>query len=496
MRNELIFHPILFSFLPILFLFQYNIHEVPLTDISIPLILSVIPVFVIWIPIKIITDYRKSALITSTLILLFIVYTNIRNILADQQDLVFQIFGKNSILGPIFVVLGVFIIIIILKRNSVKNLNRPLNIMAVTIVVFLIFNIGSYYITNPVDYTISEYSDLEIPIFESDTKPDIYMFILDEFPGKNTLRIDFDYNLENFEKNLNERGFVTPSQSYSNYADTAFSTPSFMNMIYLDFLVDELGVDSNDIHLPDRMRQENIVMKILKANDYNITTFYGGMGIVPNVHLIDEYLCKFGTINPDLRDNFVLTYMPFNYFTEMFLKTHQYEKLECVFDTINNNKFQQAEPKFVHAHLRLPHYHYIYDEHGNRMFDKEDGDKVAFLQQTKFAEKKIIELVDSIQARSPDSIIIIISDHGFRGEIDWKRSNTQDHMRGFNVISAFYFPEHSDKIPSEISLVNIFRILFNSYFNTDYEILEDRHIWYSHPFPYVQSDVGNAFKDL
>ena len=130
------------------------------------------------------------------------------------------------------------------------------------------------------------------------------------------------------------------------------------------------------------------------------------------------------------------------------------------------------------------------------MFDKEDGDKVAFLQQTKFAEKKIIELVDSIQARSPDSIIIIISDHGFRGEIDWKRSNTQDHMRGFNVISAFYFPEHSDKIPSEISLVNIFRILFNSYFNTDYEILEDRHIWYSHPSPYVQSDVGNAFKDL
>ena len=112
MRSELIFHPILFSFLPILFLFQYNIHEVPLTDISIPLILSVIPVFVIWIPLKIITDYRKSALITSTLILLFIIYTNIRNILSDQQDLVFQIFGKNSILGPIFVALGIFIFIV------------------------------------------------------------------------------------------------------------------------------------------------------------------------------------------------------------------------------------------------------------------------------------------------------------------------------------------------------------------------------------------------
>ena len=117
MRNEIIFHPILFSFLPILFLFQYNIHEVPIIDIFVPLGICVIPALLIWIPVKFLTDYKKSALITSSLILLFVVYTNFRNILLDQEDLIFQIFGKNSILGVIFLVIGIIIIVIILKNK-------------------------------------------------------------------------------------------------------------------------------------------------------------------------------------------------------------------------------------------------------------------------------------------------------------------------------------------------------------------------------------------
>ena len=496
MRNEIIFHPILFSFLPILFLFQYNIHEVPIIDIFVPLGICVIPALLIWIPVKFLTDYKKSALITSSLILLFVVYTNFRNILLDQEDLIFQIFGKNSILGVIFLVIGIIIIVIILKNKITKNFNRPLNIMAITIVGFLIFNIASYYVANPVDYTVSDYSELDIPIFKVDTKPDIYLFILDEFAGKKTLQADFNHDLTHFENKLSERGFVNPLHSYSNYPNTVLSMPSFMNMIYLDFLRDELGEDSNDVHLPNHMRQYNTVMKTLKANDYNITTFYGGMGVVSDVRLVDEYLCKFSAVNPDLRDNFVYTYMPFTYFNEILLNEHQFEKLECIFDAIINNKYQQDTPKFVYAHLRLPHWHYIYDENGDRVFNKTDGDKDAFLAQSKFTEKKMIELVDAIQSRSPDSIIMIVSDHGFRGDIDWENPTRMDHIRGFNIISSFYFPGHSDKIPADMTLVNVFRILFNSYFNTDYEVLENRYIWYSYPFPYVFTEIDDNFKEI
>ena len=89
-----------------------------------------------------------------------------------------------------------------------------------------------------------------------------------------------------------------------------------------------------------------------------------------------------------------------------------------------------------------------------------------------------------------------MSDHGFRSEIDWINPKPIDHMRGFNTILSFYFPNSEVEITSEISSVNIFRILFNSNFNTNYEILENRHIWYMPDKPYDFIEVSNSFKDL
>ena len=68
-------------------------------------------------------------------------------------------------------------------------------------------------------------------------------------------------------------------------------------------------------------------------------------------------------------------------------------------------------------------------------------------------------------------------------------------MRGFNTITSFYFPIGYEEIPTEISSVNIFRIFFNSYFNADFEILENRHIWYSEEKPFNHIEVSEMFKE-
>ena len=119
MFSRIIFHPILFSLLPILFLFQYNIHEVPITDIIIPLTLSVILVLILWLPLKFVLGYKKSALITSSIVLLFIVFSNLHHLLLNQQDLLLQLIGKASILGTIFSVFAIIIIIFIIWMTTV-----------------------------------------------------------------------------------------------------------------------------------------------------------------------------------------------------------------------------------------------------------------------------------------------------------------------------------------------------------------------------------------
>ena len=146
----------------------------------------------------------------------------------------------------------------------------------------------------------------------------------------------------------------------------------------------------------------------------------------------------------------------------------------------------------------LPHWPYRYDSEGNNVNPTSTPlNEDIYLDQLIFTEKKSLEMIDSIQKQNPESIIIIFSDHGMRGEItSWVNPTDKDLIRGFNNISALYFPDKEIEIPKKLSLVNIFRIFFNEYFDTHYEILEDRHIWYNDEEPFINKDVTNRLNSL
>ena len=498
LNHKIIVHPILFSFLPILFLFQYNINEVPFLDVLIPLGLSIIPAIILWIPLKILFGYAKSSLITSVILLSFVIFGNIHNILAYHPEVILQVIGKISILGTIFVILDIIFVIFIIKRKTIPNITSPLNVMSITIVGFLLVSSVGYYIMNPIDENVVNYfNELDTQTPQPDNKPDVYTIILDEFSGKNTLKLDFDYDLQPFENKLIERGFFVPA-SFSNYPNTEFSLPSIMNMMYMDKLVivDKENY-SRDFQTTQELTENNNVMKIFKVNDYDVITFYGGLGNSYSAKLVDKKLCVFGGFNPEITNNFIDTYLPITYFKEILLENLSREKLECVFKTFENNSFEDnSKPKFVLAHLRLPHEPFLYDENGNSIHDWKAEGKPEYLSQLKFAETKILKIIDTIQSHSPDAVIILLSDHGYRAEINWENPKKMDHMRGFNTITSLYFPMSYDEVPSEISSVNIFRIFFNSYFNADYKILENRYMWYTSDKPFDHTEVSETFKEI
>jgi len=445
--------------------------------------------------------YTKSSLITSLTLLSFTIFGNIHNVLLDHPEVILQVLGKTSILGTIFLISNIIFIIFIIKRKTIPNITSPLNVMSITIVGFLLVSSLGYYIMNPIDENLVNYfEEIDIQTPQSDYKPDVYLFVLDEFAGKTQLKLDFDYDLQPFENKLIERGFIVPT-SFSNYPNTEFSMPSLMNMMYLDKVVEGMENNSRDFQVTQEILRINNVMKIFKANDYDIITFFGGMHNSYNTQLVDEKLCAFGGFNPDLKKNFVLTYLPISYFNEVLLENHSREKLECVFKTIEDNTIEDntfddnLKSKFVLAHLRLPHHPFVYDENGNSVENKDKYDKSAYLSQLKFTETKMLELIDTIQSHSPNAVIIIFSDHGYRGDIDWENPKKIDYIRGFNTITSFYFPDSYEKIPSEISSVNIFRVFFNSYFNADFEILENKHMWYIYEKPYDHTKVSETFKE-
>ena len=144
---------------------------------------------------------------------------------------------------------------------------------------------------------------------------------------------------------------------------------------------------------------------------------------------------------------------------------------------------EYSAPVFVYAHFISPHPPYIFSPDGK--FDP-DSD---YLSQVEFIDTQIIPMLEKIINASTESPIIILQgDHG-NGECS------------VPILNAYYFPNVSvaDTLYPRITPVNTFRVLFNTYFQGDYSLLEDNsfidrsnslisHLQGDVPFEFIRCD--------
>ena len=499
-KKSFIIHPFLFACFPVLFLLSINSGEITAQDAFIPIVISASISFVFWIILRCFLDGKKAGLLLSLFILLFIIYGNVHNILQSNSSDAIQFLSSNPVLGTVFLIIGILGIIFFVKTKATTELNRIFNMVAISMIVVLIFSLMFYYASNwtDVDSILSDFVEEPIIINNVEEKPDVFVLIIDEFAGEKQLKMDFNYDLTPFNKELEKRDFFMPDVSLANYPHSFLSFASTLNMSYLDSFVEDADPNSKDMRLFIRFSDQNKVFRTFDSYGYKITAVGSSVGYTGNN--VDEYLCTYSDRIFELRKNLVLTYLPVTIFNEQLLSQFHRDKLECSFSYIENYESDGKQPHFVHTHLLFPHGPFIYDSEGNNV-ERDPNlkvDKEGYFDQLKFAEKKSLELIDSIQKRSPESVIIIYSDHGYRQEIDQANLTDEDLIRGFNVITAVYFPDKDTDLPEKLSLVNLYRIFFNTYFDTDYEILEDRQIWYNNiiPTPYVHIDVTDKLNSL
>ena len=494
MLSKLPIHTFLFSLFPIMFFFQGNLHEIPFGDVIFPLFLSISITFLSWVILRKFIGSQRSGLIISLIIMSFINLGNIRFFISDNPTESLQSSVEGQILVSILLLVNVIGIIYFLKKHRLDAKTSIANVVSMTMIGVLIFSITSFSITTADDNSLANLSDIPVQISDVENKPNIYFIILDEYAGSIQLKNDFNFDNSNFSIELEKRDFFVDNESFSNYPNTSLSVPSIINMIYFDFIPDKLGKDSKNIRVVEKMINENNVMKILQANGYKITTLDGVVGRIPNTYLADITLCSsIFDINPDIRKNFALVYVPIVGLQELVFSEVIRSKLECSFSALIDFNEDPKNPDFVVAHLRFPHSPYIYDSFGNSISINDRGDKNAYLEQLKFANKKTLEIIDSIQERSSENIIIVISDHGYRPYINWENPTIDDYIRGFNILAAYYLP--GEEKHEKIAPVNIFRTIFNSYLETNYEILDDRQIWYSEEWVFDHDDVTDLMID-
>jgi hypothetical protein len=89
-------------------------------------------------------------------------------------------------------------------------------------------------------------------------------------------------------------------------------------------------------------------------------------------------------------------------------------------------------------------------------------------------------VVEAILEKSKTPPIILIqADHGSGLLTDFSSAENTCIKERFSPFAAYYLPGMNlETVPSDLTTVNLFRMIFNQYFAADLPLLENQHYYY------------------
>lgn len=442
-------------------------------------------------------DKNKSSFLCTVLVLLFFTYGHVFQAMADPKAKLMLSFinvlgGLHRFLLPLWLILIISAIVFIVKRKDLNVEMHYLSLMAMVLAAMLLVDVASYGFSR-LAHSRSFDDDLEnmdvhnLSPIDPAMQPDIYYIILDAYARNDTLQEVLGYDNADFIAYLISRGFYVADESHSNYPWTGLSIPSSLRMKYLD--------DTDNEVLSAQIASPNVA-RILKASGYRFLYFPSEYSIANHITLADQEY----------------TYTSFNEFDALLLQT---TILATGFDIFINPQIKRdsqnymldqlakipsmPEPTFTFVHLTITHIPYVFNADGSSIsplksrINSRDSTSL-YLDQITYTNRKIKDVVNEILDKSAKPPVIILqADHGPAGEIYsalnysaeqfetdlaqelWNPKMSQFFDARMGILNAYYLPsvEGRSKLYSDITPVNSFRIILDTYCGTHLGLLED-----------------------
>jgi hypothetical protein len=498
-QKSSIIHPIFLALFPITFLFSQNVGQIYPIEAIIPGVLITAISIILWYGLGVISkNYFKSGLVVSTGIFLFFFYGHYYEFLVDIFVNTDISLGHKIPLISFAVLFSIIVSFIIITKKKLDNLTKIVNTIVIVIVLFSVFNIASFYISNSSEFTNNEL--VKTDYFDSNSSyPNIYFIILDGYGHNDYLKKYYNYDNTEFLSELENRGFFLPEKPTSNYPATITSLTSILNMEYSDKLVNENGIP-NWLKFYEAAKN-NKVMKYVKEQGYEIYNLDSGVYLTRHMPIADHNLC--GTnflVNSEFSTELFRITMLKPVYGQIF-ETEGRERINCAFTTLNEVHKEATNPFFIFAHIIAPHTPYLFGPNGEHVSpsdltfgnNKSPKDIEGYIGQLQYVNKKILENVDNIlETEKDDTIIVITADHGTRYLLDWECPLCSEEAirERMAIFSAFYFYDKNyEEIDEDITLVNVFRNIFNTYVDGEFEILENHNYFIRNQTSLVFVDV-------
>jgi hypothetical protein len=487
------FHPFLISIYAVLALYSANMNEIFINAIGRLLIVLALSTAILLVLFYGLTkNWQKSGLFLSFFLLLFFTYGHIHNL----KDLVLggvNIF-RHKYLTIMWLLLGVAGAIFIRRIKDTASFTVFANTMSVIMLIFPVFSVGRFLVEENIYGSVKKTqtpSSLQLPAAQP--APDVYFIVMDAYGREDVLQNVFGYDNSEFIRELRDLGFYVVDCSQSNYARTQLSVSSTLNMDYISNLVAD--PNPNELqHWVSPLLIHSQVRSIFEGLGYKTVAFYNGY---PRVHWEDaDYF-----LQPKDRSSVLVQLdSKLTSFEEMFLNTTLFSTVidsQAGGTQISSNPSRReadlymlatlpkipqiAGPKFIYAHLMLPHPPFVFGPNGEEVSVGSSGEglndveeyqseanRIGYRDQLIYTNHQIISALRETIEKSPTPPIIVLeSDHGPTGY--------QGAINRMGNFMAYYFPGKdvaSVAYPS-ITPVNSFRLVFNEYFGGKYPLLDD-----------------------
>lgn len=508
MRNSINNSPVYLFLLPVVF-FLHGFNQLPffihfdstLNPLMISISAGIMCFSLFWLLTGSISKAGISVFFFLTVYLYFGVF----------HDFLKSVFGKGLLTSYKVVLPAIMVVVILALRYSfrrdarIHKLSKFLHVLMwafllIEVISFLrnLYNYRSDH--NLIDNDFSLSRSYQVSNLLDADKPDIYFLVFDEYTSNPALHTLWQFDNSAITHWLKEQGFYVADSSKANYNFTPYSLSSSLNMRYIDRRKGDIGNNAFYTLKALKSLTKNETWEILKKENYrfyfksplenNVETFKGVkvLNQFPYTQLYTTTLLY--RVKKDILWNFTK-----NAIVKKIVSAEKTDReslasqsAEDVFATISAIKATtdtntNRQPKFVFGHLLVTHEPHLFDSAGNFAFDKSRQSFDTYVDQVKFANKIIIDLVSYLQKNNKKNTIIILGgDHGFRDLPEDK-----NHFQ-FPNLSTYYFPGRDySKLYPKISPVNTFRVIFNNFFNRQYPLLPDSSVFVNNIFSNKES---------
>jgi len=481
--NEILITTLIFYFIFHACVVHYG--SVPLTEILVLfLVLLVISLLLKVLFGRCFHSQSRSTIYVFVFMVMILFYGVFQNVLEDIRPI--AELGRISYLTPIcFLIL---IILFIYLRRSTSSFVRARKFLAVLLCLYLIvdlYQLGkNIFESRQGNSGMSGRSNVR-KLHDPVTLPSIYLILLDEYSGNESLAEYFNYPNSRFKKFLTDNDFYIVKNPTSNYNLTIFSMASLLDMDFINDIGSATWLNHYGYKKALQTIDNNKTCRLLKEFGYKIrnkSPFYVD-GLPPaynpgwfpdKINLVQHQTMyyKIAKALPDLLlGKFDIQNLEQRH--SDFTDDYNHRVLKEVLDETN---LTDSIPTFTYAHLMMPHEPYLRDSSGNVVPPYERGVEIvqrqedsSYFQYLIYTNNIIAEFITSLKQKTGGkAVILLISDHGFKSVAKKKQKY------GYNNLHALYLPsrKYSGWYPG-ISNVNAFPQLFNTVFGTKMQLRKD-----------------------